>query len=47
MKAPNESTLTLETVAGHFAQWRSGKNKAHIQSEVTFRFVSHRPIQMG
>ena len=27
MKAPIESTLTLETVAEHFEQWRSSKKK--------------------
>ena len=37
MKAPNESTLTLETVAGHFAQWRSGKNKGERIPEQLWR----------
>jgi hypothetical protein len=27
MKAPNESPLTLETAAAHFAQWRRNKKK--------------------
>ncbi len=38
MKAPIESPLTLEAVAGHFEQWRRNKKKGeripeHLWSE--------------
>ena len=37
MKAPIESTVTLETVAEHFEQWRSGKKKGERIPEHLWR----------
>ncbi len=37
MNAPIESTLTLETVAEHFARWRSGKKKGEPIPEPLWR----------